>query len=324
MKLQREITMAQLYDKSWHQRALELKLQGVSNRQIARMLWGASDGESRLRKFFKRDDVAAIIGATPIVEDKPVKILFWDIETLPNISYHWDWWNTNIPAMSHNIQLGFMLSHAWQWGVDGEVHCSILTPEEIANRDDSRIVMEMHKLFDHADVIIAHNGKRFDVKKANASFARLGLKPPSPYKVIDTVKISKKFFNLPSHSLNFLCQYFNLGVQKVEHEGFNLWARCYQGDKEALAKMVEYNRGDIPTLVKLYLHLRAWGNDGVDISPLLESHKLTCPTCGSHDVLDTHNQVVVGRKLHKVYRCHECDSQSKLNETKSKVYLTKI
>lgn len=316
--------MAELYGKNWHKKALELKLQGISNRQIARMLWGASDGESRLRKFFKRQDVANIIDSVPIVEDKPVKILFWDIETLPHVSFHWDWWGVNVSPMIHNIHLGFMLSHAWQWGVDGEVHSSILTPAEIQAKDDSRLVLEMHMLFDHADVIIAHNGKKFDVKKANASFAKMGLKPPSPYKVVDTVRISKKFFNLPSHSLAFLCEYFELGVQKVKHDGFELWERCYRCDPESLKLMEEYNRGDIPTLVKLYLHLRTWGNDGVDIAPIIDSDKLTCPTCGSHDVIDSHAEVLVGRKLHKVYRCHECDAQSKLNVTRQKVYLTKI
>lgn len=317
--------MAELYGKQWHRKALELKLQGVSNRQIARTIWGASDGESRLRKFFKRPDVAQIIGTVPQATAKcPVRVLFWDIETLPHVSFHWDWWNINVPVMSQNIHLGFMLSHAWQWGVDGEVHCSILTPEEIASKDDTRLVLEMHALFNNADVVIAHNGKKFDVKKANASFARIGLAPPSPYKVVDTVRISKKFFNLPSHSLAFLCEYFQLGVQKVQHSGFELWEKCYKGDIESLKLMETYNRGDIPTLVKLYLHLRAWGNDGVDISPLVGSSQLTCPTCGGHDVIDTPHEVMAGRKLHKVYKCHECGSQSKLNETRQKVYLTKI
>lgn len=311
-------------DKSWHKKALSLKLQGVSNRQIARELWGVSDGESKLRRFFKREDIAKILGETVAVQKPNVKILFWDIETLPHKSYHWDWWGINVSPMIHNIELGFMLSHAWSWGIDGEVHSSILTPEEIEKRDDTRIVLEMRSLFDNADVIIAHNGKRFDVKKANASFARLGLTPPSPYKVIDTVRISKKFFNLPSHSLAFLCEYFNLGVQKVENEGFKLWDRCYKGDTEALELMRVYNCGDIPTLRKLYLFLRAWGNDGVDISALVDSDKLTCPTCGGHDVVDTEKTVLAGRKLHKVYRCHGCLSQSKLNENSRSIYLTKI
>lgn len=311
-------------DKTWHKQALALKLQGVSNRQIARELWGVSDGESKLRRFFKREDVAKII-SDPVAKEKcPVKILFWDIETLPHLSYHWDWWGINVSPMIHNINLGFMISHAWSWGIDGEVHSSILTPEEILARDDTRIVLEMHSLFDNADVIIAHNGKKFDVKKANASFAHLGLKPPSPYKVIDTVRISKKSFNLPSHSLAFLCEYFKLGVQKVKNDGFELWDRCYKADTEALELMEHYNRGDIPTLRKLYLFLRPWGNDGIDISPLVQSDQLTCPTCGGHHVEDSGKTTIVGRKLQKVYRCSECHSQSKLNENSRSVYLTKI
>lgn len=313
-----------LYEKQWHKKALELKLQGISNRQIARMLWGVSDGESKLRRFFKREDVGNILGVVAKDPKSDLKVLFWDIETAPNKSYHWDWYGINIPVMSHNVELGFMLSHAWQWGFDGVIHSSILTQDEVLRKDDSRLVLEMHSLFNNADVIIAHNGKRFDIKKANASFAKHGMTPPSPYKVIDTVRISKKFFNLPSHSLAFLCQYFNLGVEKVSHEGFGLWVKCINGDQEALDLMEEYNRGDIPTLVKLYLHLRAWGNDGVDVSPLIDSKKLTCPTCGGHEVIDTHSQVISGKKLQVVYKCQECGAQSKLHETSNNIYLSKL
>lgn len=320
--------MIQLYSRNWHRKAIELKLKGISNRQIARELWGVSDGESKLRKFFKRPDVQSIIATVEEVEKevrREVRVLFWDIETLPHNSYHWDWWGVNIPVLTQNIELGFMLSHAWSWGIDGEIHSSILTPEEIKKRDDTRIVLEMHSLFDNADVIIAHNGKRFDVKKANASFARLGLKPPSPYKVIDTVRIAKKFFSLPSYSLAFLCEFFNLGVQKVENEGFKLWKRCFDGDVEALKLMQEYNEGDIPTLRKLYVHLRAWGNDGVDISPIINSKALTCPTCGGNHVVELNGKTVMsGRKLHKVYTCSQCNAQSKLHDTKTSYYLSKL
>lgn len=315
--------MNQLYSKSWHRKALQLKLQGVSNRQIARELWGASDGESKLRRFFKREDIQAILGEVAVAP-KRAKILFWDIETTPHHSRHFDWWGTNINPMIHNIGLGFMLSHAWCWGIDGEVHSSILTPEEVLKGDDSRIVLEMHSLFEHADVIIAHNGKRFDIKKANASFAHLGLLPPSPYKVIDTLRISKKFFSLPSHSLSFLCHYFNLGVEKVKTDGFELWARCCVGDPEALELMRKYNIGDIPTLVKLYTFLRPWGNDGVDISMLSTGGGLICPTCGGDHTEPTGSTCITSRKIYQVHKCTECGAQSKLIENTKTSYLTKI
>lgn len=314
--------MDKLYSKFWHDLAIKQKQAGITNRQISRNIWGFSDNESKLRKFFKRPDVRELLGEKAMKEDK-IKVLFWDIETLPSVSFHWDHWGVNIPIMSHTISDGFMLSHAWSWGVDGEIHSSILTPEEVLAKDDSRLVLEMHSLFQNADVIVAHNGKKFDVKKANAAFLKLGLKPPKPYKVIDTVKIAKKFFSLPSYSLAYLCKALNLPHQKIQTEGFSLWRDCFYGDPAALKTMETYNRGDIPTLVALYLKLRPWGNDGVNFSALSGGTGLICPNCGGSDTFEE-STVPFGNKLSPVHRCNTCGANARLVITKSKDYLTKL
>lgn len=233
------------------------------------------------------------------VEKEP-KILYFDIETSPAVSAHWKQWDENIPHVA-NIRPSHMLSHAWSWG-DGEVKGSVLTHTEAKEADDERLVLEMWSLFDKADVLIAHNGKNFDIKKVNASFLKYNMNPPSPYKVIDTLAIARKKFNLPFKNLDFLCQYLNVPYQKVKHEGMGLWVRCLNGDVEALSEMKHYNLGDIHTLRSVYKRLSVWDNNSVNLNAISED-RYNCPTCNSGDVMKTENFVYTNTKGYSVWKC---------------------
>ena len=123
------------------------------------------------------------------VENNQPKLLFYDIETSLAKSYHFQQWKVNL-SQKQKIQESHLLSHAWAWG-DGDVTGSILTREEMLAHDPERLVLECWSLLDNCDVLVAHNGKRFDVKKVNSYFLQYGMPPPSPYRVIDTLLIAK-------------------------------------------------------------------------------------------------------------------------------------
>jgi hypothetical protein len=80
-------------------------------------------------------------------------------------------------------------------------------------------------LFDETDVIVAHNGDRLDIKKSNAWFIAYGLKPPSPYITIDTLKIARKYFAFASNKLSDLSRFLKVG-KMLEHTGIALWFDC--------------------------------------------------------------------------------------------------
>lgn len=160
-----------------------------------------------------------------------------------------------------------------------------------------------------AEGFAMHNCKKFDIAKANASFLKYGMKPPSPYKTIDTLAIARKKFNLPFKNLDFLCQYLNLPYQKVKHEGMDLWMKCMEGDVEALTAMKHYNIGDIPTLRALYKRLSVWDNNSVNFGTLL-GDRSKCPSCASDILTDTNNFVYTSAKGYSVFRC-ECGALCK-------------
>ncbi len=72
-----------------------------------------------------------------------------------------------------------MISWAPKWLGSKEVMSECLTPEEILNEDDDRIIKHLWQLMDQADIVVAHNGKRFDVPKMNSRFILAGLPPTS-------------------------------------------------------------------------------------------------------------------------------------------------
>ena len=256
-----------------------------------------------------------LLGASKIEKQHKPKILHYDIETSLAKSYHFQQWKVNL-SQKQKIQESHLLSHAWAWG-DGEVVGSVLTVEEMLNHDPERLVLECWSLLDNCDILVAHNGKRFDVKKVNSYFLQYGMPPPSPYKVIDTLLIAKAKFALPFNSLAYLAEFLNV-EQKIDTGGIDLWIRCDKGDPEALQSMLEYNMGDITTLRGVYNHLISWSNDNVNVA-LYSDHGTSCPHCASDDVsLINGKHAYTAAQKYSVYRCNECGAvlRSKTKEGK--------
>ena len=214
-------------------------------------------------------------------------------------------------SQKQKIQESHLLSHAWAWG-EGEVTGSILTRDEMLAHDPERLVLECWSLLDNCDILVAHNGKRFDVKKVNGYFLQYGMPPPSPYRVIDTLLIAKQKFALPFNSLAYLAEFLDV-EQKIDTGGVDLWIQCDQGSQEALDKMNEYCMGDIVTLRGVYNRLIGWSNDGVNLA-LYSDHGASCPHCSSDDV-----SVIQGKYSHTVarkyqaYRCNGCGAVLRSN-----------
>ncbi len=198
------------------------------------------------------------------------KILFFDIETTPNIVYTWGIWEQNAIDVIEDWSL---LCFAYKWFGEKGVYA------EGAKGEEKLLVKELWQLFNEADIIVAHNGDQFDIKKANALFVKYGLKPPAPYKTIDTKKVAKKHFRFDSNKLDELGRYLGLG-RKIQTGGFELWKGCMAGDKKAWKTMLAYNKQDVLLLEKVYLKMRGWMTTHPNMN-LLNGEGCSCPNCGS-------------------------------------------
>lgn len=244
------------------------------------------------------------------VSNKLPKVLVFDIETSPLQAFIWQTqtWNANI-SEDKVISEWFMLTWAAKWLFDDKVMSDKLTSREVKKESDFRIVKGLWKLLDEADIVIAHNGDRFDVPNMNTRFLVNGLSPTSPYQSIDTVRVARKQFGFTHNNLNALAKVF--GFREKIDTDFDLWRRCLNGDEQALKYMEEYNIHDVELLEEVYLKLRPWIKSHPNLALYVESDNMICPNCGSdHLKQEGHYFTMVGK--YDTYKCLDCGAFSRV------------
>lgn len=230
------------------------------------------------------------------MNNKKTKILLFDIETAPNLGYIWGKYEQNVIEYE---QEWYMLCFAAKWLGDEETFVYRNTEHE----NDLDTVRELWKLFDEADIIIAHNGDDFDIKKSNARFIAHGMTPPSPYQTIDTKKVAKRYFKFNSNKLDDLGNLLGLG-RKIDTGGFELWKGCMLGDKASWDLMCEYNIQDVELLEKVYLKMLPWITNHPNLN-LTEGTVCNCPNCFGTNMVK-HKLRPSRTGLRQQYQCMDC------------------
>lgn len=229
-----------------------------------------------------------------------IKIGFWDIETSKQTSEHWQ------GMYEINVINILTYSHMISWSVkelDGKVKTRLITDYPLfkrQRRNDKALVKDLWKELSKYDLLIAHNGNRYDIKYTNARFAFHGLKPLPPYKTVDTCLAARRYFFFPSNKLNDLLLFLGY-PPKVDTGGHTTWDGVLKGDKKAIAKMREYNAYDVIGLEKVYKRLRPF----ISSHPALNVHDLVCKFCGSSDIIKRRKENVFKKRMAQM-SCKKC------------------
>ena len=234
-------------------------------------------------------------------------ILFLDIETAPILAYVWARWKQNV-AMNQVAEDWQILTWAAKWLGDHKVLTgSAFDGADV--HDDAEMLWNLHGLLDEADMVVAHNGNKFDIPRVNARLIKAGLAPPSPYKRIDTFIEAKKTFAFTSNRLGDLGEFLGVGG-KAETGGFSLWTQCLKGDAAAWQKMLKYNIQDVRLLEKVYMELRPWMPNHPNVGVYVNDDDPICPKCGSkHLQLRGYSYTQVGK--YQRYQCMDCAGWSR-------------
>jgi predicted RNA-binding Zn-ribbon protein involved in translation (DUF1610 family) len=246
-----------------------------------------------------------------------LRILYFDLETAPLLAYIW---NPTDDYVTHDrlIHDSWILTWSAKWAHETKVLTGCVTPTEAIDQDDSRILNDLANLIRSADIVVAHNGDRFDIPVLNGRLIQLGLEPIGPVRSIDTLKLARRTFKIAYKNLDYLGEILGLG-RKLK-TGFDLWKRAYHGDPKALKAMSKYNVQDVVLLEKVFHAMKPYVSGlGRLVEPDYDG-QFACPTCGSEDLTRRgYHRTSTG--TYQRYGCNSCGRYSK-DRTANKNRLT--
>lgn len=241
------------------------------------------------------------------------KILVIDIETAPILAWVWGLFDQNI-GLEQVEQDWTIISFAAKWAGEEEVFQYDLR-KGITPRNEKSLLLKAHTLLDEADIVVGQNSKKFDVKKLNEKFLQHGIKPPSPYRQLDTLQLSKKYFSPTSHKLEYRSKNLNKKYKKLSHSkfpGFSLWKECLKGNQDAWEEMGIYNIFDVKSTEEYFDIIKVWDNS-INYDTYHDAFHNVCKCGASNWVRRGYNHTNAGK--FQRYKCRACGTwtQSKKN-----------
>lgn len=210
--------------------------------------------------------------------DNDLKVLFYDIEVSYGLAKAWR------PAWKTRINYSDFVVHpkiiciSYKWQGEDEVH----TVRWDSKQDDKTLLELFIPVLNEADFIVAHNGDKFDLPwiKTRALFHGLDMLPK--YASVDTLKIVKADHRFPSNRLDDIGDY--LGVGRKLPTGMKLWEEVFNGNEEALEKMIEYCEQDVLLLEEVYDKLATMTFNKTHAGVLNGGTKQSSPYTGSRNI----------------------------------------
>lgn len=248
------------------------------------------------------------------------RIVTLDIETSPILAYVWGLFKQFV-GLNQIKEDWSILAFSYKWLDEKKViHHNTGGRGRSKVRDDSRLLKLLWLVLDEADIVVAQNGIKFDVKKINARFIAAGMKPPSPYKVIDTMLEAKKVAAFTSNRLAWLSAVLT-DEPKDEHKefpGFELWIECLADNPRAWVVMRKYNDIDIRSTEKVYLQLRPYIVGHPNVAAYNDDTDVQCPKCGSKNVQKRGIALTQSGRYQRM-QCFDCGGWSRTRYTNNTI-----
>ena len=190
---------------------------------------------------------------------------------------------------------------AWRWYGEEEVHFA--SEWDIGGHQE--FMRKLWDVYSDADVTVGHNMQSFDGPMIASGWAEYGWAPPSPVKVIDTLRVARQRFAFESNTLDALAK--RLGVAaKTDRYDARVAQAAVNGDKEAQEKIRGYNEGDIIATEAVFDRLRPWLPGSVHLGQWSDAESV-CPNCGSENVTEqTGKTIKANVTAYPAYRCDNC------------------
>lgn len=231
--------------------------------------------------------------------NKP-KILYFDIETTPLLSWVWSTGNQYVTA-EQILEESKITSISWVW--DDKVKAQHLTWSR--EQDDLLMLKRFVEIANTADLIIGHNGENFDVRHINARLSYHNLPQINIACIEDTLKQTRKAFRLPSYKLAYLVKYFKVG--KKMDVPMQVWLDVWlKNDRKQLELMAKRSDSDCLILKKLYNRIKPYVK--TKFNHAVYEGRICCPSCGGNLKKNGLKVTISGKK--QQYQCTQCGKNS--------------
>lgn len=229
------------------------------------------------------------------------KILLWDVETSYMLVRTFGLYQ-DVTSHSSIVEDWHLICVCYKWLGEKKIHSLV----KDSPKDDRELCIQLREVLESADIIVHHNGDKFDVKKFNSRLIYHKLPPLPPLVTVDTLKHIKKIATFSSHRLDFLGQHLGLGKKIVNAP--NLWVGATEGYLPDVRKMVKYCKQDVALLESLYLYLRPYFKGQPNFNVFAGTLD-NCPTCGGNH-LHKRGYATTRTGKYQRYQCNDCGSWS--------------
>lgn len=203
------------------------------------------------------------------------RILIYDIETSPNLGWFWTaGYNQDITA-DQILKERAIICVSYKWLGEDQVYNIAWDKDQ----NDKFLVEQFIEVLNEADLIVAHNGDRFDLKWLRTRALIHGLPMLPKYNQFDTLKIARSKLKLNSNRLDYISKILGFTGKKKTSPG--LWKRvCFENNREALVEMLDYCDEDVRQLENVFNQLKYLDNPRFHAGVLEGETKQTSPISG--------------------------------------------
>lgn len=236
-----------------------------------------------------------------------LKTLVLDIETLPILGYSWKVYDATVFKVLEPISIACV---AYSFD-NGPIECISVSDYKTAFsknvRDDFRLVRDIIKVIEKADVVVAHNVK-FDMGHIRGRAAVHGLTPPSPKLEFCTYRERKKLEMHEMYKLGYLQEKFKHTKKKPPPPG--TWMKFMERDPMGVEAMIKYCKDDIVSTIELFEATRALSSMVMVTEDPGEPSEIFCTSCGSKDLSPNGHRYTRGGGKYRQWKCSECGKYS--------------
>ena len=252
--------------------------------------------------------------------NRDLKVLVYDIETSYNIVKAFRTGFNKTISPSDIIKERAIICVSYKWIGEDEVY----NINWDKNQDDKKLLEEFIPIMNEADLLVAHNGDKFDMKFIKGRAFKHNLPMLVNYAQFDTCKVARKKFDINSKSLDYIARYKGITERKMKVD-MSLWDRVIlERDPVALDEMIHYCNKDVTVLEKVYEAMVNWEYPKVHAGVILSQDRIASPYTGERNIELVKTTSTTRGTVKRIMRCNDTDRTFELSDAQYRKFMTEV